>query len=202
MTEITRVPLQPIARGALPKLWLGVLAAILAAVGFAWAAMPVSVKVETLIKGSGASPTIDDVALIAYKGTLPDGKVFDQQAQAVMPLQGVIPGFSKALMQMQRGGKYKIHIPASLGYGDKQAGPIPPNTDLTFDVDLIDFKSRAEIEEQQRMMQQLQQMQAQQQAQGGRRGQGGAPVPGPGGLPEGVLPEGTAPEGVPAGTNP
>src|SRR5947209_2965802 len=116
MTEITRVPLQPIARGSLPKLWLGVLAAILVAVGIAWAAMPVQVKVETVLKGRGASPTMEDIALIAYKGTLPDGKVFDQQAQAVMPLQGVIPGFTKALMQMQRGGKYKVHIPASLGY--------------------------------------------------------------------------------------
>ncbi|MGE3691298.1 MAG: FKBP-type peptidyl-prolyl cis-trans isomerase [Novosphingobium sp.] len=177
MTEITRVPLQPIAKGSLAKLWLGVLAAMLAAGGIAWAAMPVQVKVETLIKGSGESPTIDDIALIGYKGTLPDGKVFDQQEQAAMPLQGVIPGFTKALLQMQRGGKYRIFIPAELGYGDKEAGQIPPNTDLTFEVDLIDFKSRAEIEEQQRMMQQLQQMQAQQQGQGGQGGppRGGAP---------------------------
>ena len=40
MTEITRVPLQPIAKGALTKLWLGVVAAALAAAGVAWAALP------------------------------------------------------------------------------------------------------------------------------------------------------------------
>ena len=166
MTEITRVPLQPIAKGALGKLWVGVAAAALAAAGLAYASLPQTVTVETLQAGSGASPTIADVALINYKGTLPDGKVFDQGQQAVFPLEGVIPGFTKALEQMQRGGKYKVVIPAKLAYGDRQAGEIPPSTDLTFEIELIDFKSRAEIEQQQRMMEQL------------RQAQGGAGAPG------------------------
>ena len=168
MTEITRVPLQPIAKGALGKLWLGVVAAALAAAGLAWATLPPSVNVEVLKAGSGASPTIADVAMINYKGMLPDGKVFDEGKQAVLPLEGVIPGFTKALEQMQRGGKYKVFIPAKLAYGDRQAGEIPPNTDLTFEIELIDFKSRAEIEQQQRMMQQLQEMQAQQEQEKGK----------------------------------
>ena len=193
MTEITRVPLQPIAKGSLSKMWLGVLAAVLAAVGIAWAALPVAVSVKTLIPGTGASPTLEDVALIKYKGTLPDGKVFDEQERAAFPLQGVVPGFTKALLQMQKGGKYKVLVPSSLAYGDKQAGPIPPNTDLTFEIELIDFRNRAEIEQQQAMMQQLQQQQ-----NGGR----GAPQPGaegqmPGGpMPEGAMPEGAMPQGA------
>lgn len=179
MTEITRVPLQPIAKGALSKLWIGVAAAALAAGALAWSTMPGSVDVETLKAGSGASPTVTDVVLIKYKGTLPDGKVFDQQEQAAFPVEGVIPGFTKALEQMQRGGKYKVFIPAELGYGNKAAGDIPPNTDLTFEIELLDFKSRAEIEAQQRMMQQLQQMQ-----------QGGKGVPEGAQLPEGMIPQG------------
>jgi len=159
MTEITRVPLQPIAKGAVAKIWLGVAALALAAGGVAYAAMPASVHVETLTAGSGASPTAEDVVLINYKGTLPDGKVFDQAQQVPMALNEVVPGFSKALVQMQRGGKYKVEIPSSLAYGDKAVGDIPANTDLTFEIDLLDFKSRAEIEQQQRIMQQLQQMQ-------------------------------------------
>jgi len=188
MTEITRVPLQPIAKGALGKLWLGVAALALAAGGIAYAALPSAVAVQTLTPGSGPSPTIADVALINYKGTLPDGKVFDQGERAVFPLQGVIPGFTKALEQMQRGGKYRIVIPSELGYGNKQAGDIPPNTDLTFEVELLDFKSRAEIEEQQRMLQQLQQMQQQ---------QGGAP-----GAPGGAIPGMPAPGEMPAPPQP
>lgn len=170
MTEITRVPLQPIAKCSLTRLWLGVAAGLLLAGGVAWASMPASVDVETLKAGTGASPTRADVALINYRGTLPDGKEFDKAQGAVFPLEGVVPGFTMALEQMQRGGKYKVVIPAELAYGDKQAGPIPPNTDLTFEIELIDFKSRAEIEQQQRMLQQLQQM------QGGA--QGGQPMPG------------------------
>jgi FKBP-type peptidyl-prolyl cis-trans isomerases 1 len=161
MTEITRVPLQPIAKGSLTKIWLGVAAIALAAGGIAYAALPPAVHVETLTAGNGESPTMEDVVLINYKGTLPSGKVFDQAQQVPMALGEVVPGFSKALVQMQRGGKYKVEIPSALAYGDKAVGDIPANTDLTFEIELLDFKSRAEIEQQQRIMQQLQQMQSQ-----------------------------------------
>lgn len=167
MTEVTRVPLQPIARGALPKLWIGIAAVALAGAGIAWAAVPESVRVETVAPGQGLSPTLDDVALVNYKGTLDDGTVFDEGKQAVFPLGETIPGFTKALEQMQRGGKYHVRIPAKLAYGSQAVGKIPANSALNFDIELLDFKSRAEIEQQQRMIQQLQQMQMQQHGQGG-----------------------------------
>ncbi len=196
MTEITRVPLQPLAKGSMIKLWLGIAIAMLVAVGIAWGSMPAAVRVQTLVKGTGPSPTISDVALINYKGTLPDGKVFDQQQRAVLPLEGVVPGFTKALEQMQRGGKYKVLIPASLGYGNHTVGPIPANTDLNFEIELLDFRSRAEIEQQQRAMQQMQQMQQGQGGPGvaGAAGPGapGAAGPGPGpGIPQPAPPAGT-----------
>ena len=175
MTEITRVPLQPIAKGSLTKLWVGVAAVALAAGGIAYAALPPAVDVKVLTAGTGESPTADDVALLNYKGTLPDGTVFDEGEQAVFPHSEVVPGFTKAVEQMQRGGKYKVLIPAELAYGDKQMGDIPANTDLTFEIELLDFKSRAEIEQQQRILQQLQQMQM---------GGGGAPGAVPGGAPQ------------------
>lgn len=168
MTDVTCVPLQPIAKGALGKLWIGVAAVVLAASGLAAAALPASVDVDTIKTGAGPSPTIEDVVMINYRGTLPSGKMFDEGKGAVMPMSGVIPGFTKALEQMQRGGKYKVVIPAELAYGNREAGPIPANSDLTFEIELLDFRSRAEIEEQQRILQQMQQMQG-----------GGAPaVPG------------------------
>jgi FKBP-type peptidyl-prolyl cis-trans isomerase FkpA len=179
MTEITRVPLQPIAKGSLTKLWVAVAVVALAAGGIAYAALPPSVDVQVLTAGTGESPTADDVALLNYKGTLPDGTVFDQGERAVFPLSEVVPGFTKAVEQMQRGGKYKVLIPSELAYGDKQMGEIPANTDLTFEIELLDFKSRAEIEQQQRIMQQLQQMQM-----GGGGMPGGAPGAAPGGVPQ------------------
>lgn len=173
MTEITRVPLQPIAKGALPKLWVGIAAVALAAGGIAWASMPAAVEVDTIVAGSGESPTHDDVALVNYKGTLEDGTVFDEGKQAVFPLAEVVPGFAKALEQMKRGGKYKVEIPAELAYGDQQVGNIPANSDLTFEIELLDFKSQAEIDAQRRMLEQLQQMQP----QGGTPGGAAPPQP-------------------------
>jgi FKBP-type peptidyl-prolyl cis-trans isomerase FkpA len=175
MTEITRVPLQPIGKGSIGKLWLGVAAAAALGAGLAWATIPASVKVITERAGSGPSPTAEDVVLINYKGMLADGKVFDQGQKAPLQVSGVIPGFTKALEQMQRGGKYKVHIPASLGYGPKATGPIPANSDLDFEIELIDFRSLAEIQQQQQMMQQMQQ---QMQGQGAQPGAAGAPPAG------------------------
>jgi FKBP-type peptidyl-prolyl cis-trans isomerase FkpA len=176
MTEITRVPLQPIAKGALGKLWIGVAAVALAAGALAWTTMPKSETVDVVKAGTGPSPTMEDVVLINYKGTLSStGKVFDQNQQVPMAVAESIPGFTQALLKMQRGGKYKVHIPANLAYGEKAQPGIPANSDLDFEVELLDFKNRAEIEAQMRMMQQLQQ---QQQMQGGAQGQaapGGAP---------------------------
>ncbi len=183
MTEITRVPLQPIAKGSLVKLWLGVLVVLLAALALAWTAMPASVKVETVKAGAGPAPTLDDVVMINYKGTLDNGTAFDQANGAIFPLQGVIPGFTKALQQMQRGGKYKVKIPAALGYGAKASGQIPANSDLNFEVELLDYINRAEYE------QRMQQMQQQQGAQGA-----GAPPPPGAGPPSGAVPPpGTTP---------
>ena len=187
MTEVTRVPLQPIAKGSLTKLWLGVIAVALAAAAIAWISLPQSVKVVTVLAGKGVSPTVDDVALINYKGTLPNGKVFDQQQRAVFPLAEVVPGFTKALEQMQKGGKYKVHIPWQLAYGNKAAGAIPPRTDLDFEIELLDFKSKQEI---MAMQAQMQAMQQQMQAQPGGKGgiPGAGPNAGPGGprLPPGI----------------
>ena len=62
------------------------------------------------------------------------------------PANGVIPGFSEGLQMMKRGGIARFCIPAALGYGAQASGPIPANSDLVFQVELIDFKTAAEVE--------------------------------------------------------
>jgi len=173
----TAVPLRPIAKGSLTRLWIGVAAVALAAGGLAWAGqqgMPASpasflasnageegvvttpsgLQYRVLKEGEGASPTASDVALVGYKGTLLDGTPFDENPQAAMPVDGVVPGFSEGLQKMKKGGEYRLWIPPQLGYGDQEAGTIPPGSVLVFDVTLHDFKSRAEIMQMQQMMQQ------------------------------------------------
>lgn len=182
MTEITRVPLQPIAKGALTKLWLGVAAVALAAGGVVWTSLPPSVDVEVVMEGTGASPTETDVVTINYKGTLPDGKVFDEGQGAKLPMQGIIPGFVEALEQMKPGGKYKVVIPAAKAYGKDGSPPtIPPNTDLNFEIELIKVQARAQAEAEM----QAEQMKAMEAAaaaeKGGKKSGTGAP---PGGMPQ------------------
>lgn len=181
MSEITRVPLQPVAKGALSKLWIGVVAAVLLGGAAAYTTRPHGLEVTTLAAGEGATPGLGDVVLVNYVGTLANGKEFDRGEKVAMPVEGVIPGFSQSLQKMQRKGKYKIVIPAALGYGaEEKKNPatgevvIPANSELTFTVELVDFKSRAEIEQQRRMLQQMQQQ------MGG--GHGGA-MPGMPGMP-------------------
>ena len=164
--SVTAVPLRPVNKGGLWLMWIGLIALLLAGAGLAYAQTRVN-TFEVVQAGEGASPTDSDIVLIKYTGRLGDGTVFDQQEQAPMPVAGVVPGFSKALKKMQKGGKYKIVIPPEEGYGDKATGPIPANSTLYFDVELIDFRNEAEVRAMQQMMIQQQQME-----------QRGAPAPG------------------------
>jgi FKBP-type peptidyl-prolyl cis-trans isomerase FkpA len=168
MTEITRVPLQPVRKGSLLKLWLGVAAALAVAGGVAYASRYQGVEVEQLSAGTGANPTMEDVVLVNYVGRLENGTEFDRGERVPMSLDQVVPGFAQGITKMQKGGKYRITIPAAMAYGaeekrNPQTGQvvIPANSDLVFDVDLVDFKSRGEIMRQQQMLQQLQQLQGQ-----------------------------------------
>lgn len=190
MTEITRVPLQPVAKGSVAKVWLGALALVAAGAGLAWGTtrgygtLDGGVQVITLKAGEGDSPKTSDVALINYKGTLKDGTVFDENKQVPMPLQGVIPGFTTALSAMQKGGKYQVMIPAKVGYGDKDNGPIPANSDLYFDIELLGFMDFQQFQMQQAMMQQMQQQRMQQGAPGGRGQRAPLPPGAPGSEPQ------------------
>jgi len=189
MAEVTRVPLQPIAKGSLTKLWIGVIIAVLLAGGIAWAAQPGVTRVSTITAGAGAFPGETDVVFVRYTGKLADGTVFDESqdiplpipemfpAGAPLPLDQMVPGFKKALVKTQKGGKYEIFIPAREGYGDDvpPGGPIPPGSDLYFDIEVVDFMPRAEFDRRVGMYQQL--MMQQQQGQMG--GPEGAPPPPP-----------------------
>ncbi|SMC56124.1 FKBP-type peptidyl-prolyl cis-trans isomerase [Novosphingobium sp. B1] len=177
MSEITRVPLQPVAKGSVGKIWLGVIAAVVLGSGVAYGTRYKGVEIETVKAGTGASPTKSDVALINYVGRLANGKEFDRGEKAVLPLETVIPGFSEGLSKMQKGGKYVLEIPSEKAYGaeekrNPQTGEvvIPANSDLVFEIELIDYKSAAELEQQRMMLEQMQKMQG-----GAGNGAGAAP---------------------------
>jgi len=96
--------------------------------------------------GAGAKPAADATVLVNYIGYLAaTGAVFDQNMQTPMPVGEVIPGFSQGLQMLAKGGIVRLCIPASLGYGAQASGPIPANSDLVFQVELVDFRTAAEM---------------------------------------------------------
>ena len=108
--SVTQVPLRPLKRGAIAKLWLGILLLVSAGLLLAWsgAGQTAGVRVKTIEAGSGPLISKDDGVLIEYEGKLDDGTVFDTSAgrgPAFFPVGGVVPGFSQALQKMQKGGR-------------------------------------------------------------------------------------------------
>lgn len=98
--------------------------------------------------GAGEKPAADATVLVNYIGYLAaTGAVFDQNMQTPMPVGAVIPGFSQGLQLLAKGGILRLCIPASMGYGAQGSGPIPANSDLVFQVELLDFKTAAEMAE-------------------------------------------------------
>ncbi|WP_189543341.1 FKBP-type peptidyl-prolyl cis-trans isomerase [Novosphingobium arvoryzae] len=110
------------------------------------AAAKSAVTMSTLIEGIGGKPTIDDIVVINYRGWLSNGKEFDKAYGAPIPVSAVIPGMAHALLKMKKKGKYRVFIPSLLAYGSKSSGPIPANSDLYFEIELIDFKSKSEMQ--------------------------------------------------------
>lgn len=97
------------------------------------------------------SPKKGDMVVVQYTGWLNDngkeGKKFDSSLDRNTPFSfkigvgQVIPGWDTGVMQMKVGEKIRLYIPANLGYGARGAGNvIPPNSDLIFDVELLEVK--------------------------------------------------------------
>lgn len=90
---------------------------------------------------AAASPAATDTVSVHYHGTFIDGTVFDSSVERgepiSFPLNGVIPGWTEGVQLMKVGDKFRFFIPSDLGYGPQGAGPIPPNSTLIFDVELL-----------------------------------------------------------------
>lgn len=94
-------------------------------------------------EGTGKQPTAADEVTVTYTGRLLDGTVFDSTDNhggepISFPLNRVIPGWTEGMQLMKEGGEMVIYIPSDLGYGPNgtPGGPIPPNADLIFEINL------------------------------------------------------------------
>lgn len=97
---------------------------------------------EVLTEGVGPTPSADDRVKVHYKGTLVGGQQFDssydRDEPVVFALKGLIPAWIEALPLMRVGSKWKLYVPADLGYGESGAGNvIGPNAALIFEIELL-----------------------------------------------------------------
>lgn len=103
-------------------------------------------KIEDIKVGNGKEVKSGDNIVINYLGTLPDGTKFDSSYDRGEPFETqigtgqVIKGWDLGVVGMKVGGKRKLTIPPSLGYGQQAVGAIPANSTLIFEVELVDVR--------------------------------------------------------------
>ena len=98
--------------------------------------------------GTGETPTPGQTVVVDYTGWLSDGTKFDSSLDRGKPFEfmfgaspaKVIQGWEEGLATMKVGGKRRLIIPPELAYGASGQGSIPPNANLTFDVELREIK--------------------------------------------------------------
>lgn len=95
-------------------------------------------------EGTGRAPAANNTVKVHYTGKLIDGTIFDSSVQKGQPatftVNGLIPGFTEALLLMKEGGKMIVFIPDNLAYGDRGAGQfIKPNATLIFEIELLEI---------------------------------------------------------------
>lgn len=93
-------------------------------------------------EGTGNHPTLQSTVTVKYKGTLLNGKVFDQTTgnnTATFPLEKLILGWQEGIPLLKKGGKGTFFCPSDLGYGSRRVGDIPANSVLIFEIELVDF---------------------------------------------------------------
>jgi FKBP-type peptidyl-prolyl cis-trans isomerase FkpA len=98
---------------------------------------------QILNPGADAAPTVCSAISVTYKGSLPNGTVFNETSTPVtFSLITVIEGWKKGLLQIKKGGKIRLYVPPSLGYGANPppGSGIPANSILLFDLDLLELR--------------------------------------------------------------
>ena len=103
--------------------------------------------IEDMLIGEGSVAEQYSILTVHYTGRLKSGKYFDstneigrEPLRFTLGAGQVIKGWDQGLIGMKVGGKRKLTIPPSLGYGDKDMGIIPPNSTLIFIIELIEVE--------------------------------------------------------------
>ena len=103
---------------------------------------------KVITMGDGAKPSATDTVKVHYRGTLLDGTEFDSSYARNQPisfaLDRVIAGWTEGVQLMPVGSKFMFYINPELGYGEAGGGPIPANSTLIFEVELLEIEAATE----------------------------------------------------------
>lgn len=90
----------------------------------------------------GVAPKMSEQAEVYYEGRLNSGgpafdSAFERNESATFPVSAVVEGFSEALQLMKPGDRWICFLPYKLAYGEGGKGPIPPKSDLVFEIEMV-----------------------------------------------------------------
>lgn len=194
--SVTAVPLQPLPKGTMAKLWLGILFLALLGVGLAWlgtsplqySTTESGTRYRVLKDGKGEPVKPDDLIRLDFEIRKADGAIVESSARTGQPadvtVNSFFPGLRDLMLEMREGGIYEAKMSAEKAVGQ----PIPPGAPVASG-DVLDFRLR--VASIMRGMGAMQEMMG----PGGPGGPGGA-VP-PGAMPPGAMPPGAGPGGPP-----
>jgi FKBP-type peptidyl-prolyl cis-trans isomerase len=109
---------------------------------------PSTLGIVDINVGTGATAAAGDTLTVNYVGTLQNGQKFDSSYDRGTPFTfqlgagAVIAGWDQGIPGMRVGGKRRLTIPPSLGYGNQAVGPIPANSTLIFEVELVSIAGK------------------------------------------------------------
>ena len=137
--SVTAVPIRPLSRGSVLRLWLGLLVLVAAAVALAWVGTrgqqrettASGVQIQVIKEGEGPAVTPADLVALRYKLRKTDGTLIQDSDSTGQPFvtstEGLFPGFSEGMQRMRAGGHYRLWLPP----GQHVQGPLPSGAPFT-----------------------------------------------------------------------
>jgi FKBP-type peptidyl-prolyl cis-trans isomerase len=107
--------------------------------------LPSGLQYQVIKEGTGPMPDSSSLVTAHYTLYHIDGKEVESTLKgepAKFKVTQVIPGWTEALLKMRVGSKWKLYVPAELGYGERvgRGSPLKPNEALVFDVELMNIE--------------------------------------------------------------
>lgn len=149
--SVTAVPIRPLARGSVLRLWIGLLVLAVAAVALAWVGTrgvqrettATGLQIQVIEQGEGDPVTSADLVALRYELRKEDGTLIQDSDQTGQPFvtgtEGVFPGFAEGLQMMREGGRYVLWIPPGLHIRQPMGpeAPFTPDDTLVFEIEVV-----------------------------------------------------------------